>query len=44
MPVDNNDHGMIDGVPTDLRYKVTRDNWFRIVTYELVDCFVKGSI
>ena len=47
MPVDNNEHQRIDDVSTDgisyLRYTVTRDNEFRIVAYELFDCFVLAS-
>ena len=41
MPVDNNEHQRIDDVSTDriLRYTVTRDNGFRIVTHEVFDCF-----
>ena len=45
MPVRNNEHQMIDDISTDLiSYGiVTRDNWFRIVAYELFDCFVQAS-
>ena len=41
MPVDNNEHQRIDDVSTG-RIS-TRDNGFRIVTYELFDCFVQAS-
>ena len=45
MPVDNNEHQRIDDVSNDriLRYTVTRDNGFRIVTHEVFDCFVQAS-
>ena len=38
MPVGSNEHQRIDDVSTDLISfgTVTRDNWFRIVTHELV--------
>ena len=43
MPVDNNEHQRIDDVSTGLRYTVTRDNGFRIVSHELFACFVQAS-
>ena len=50
MPVDNNEHQRIDDVSTDrifydIRYTVSRDNGFRIVTHELslIDCCVQAS-
>ena len=46
MPVNNNEHQRIDDVYTDLyilRYTVSSDNGFRIVTHELFDCFVQAS-
>ena len=46
MPVDNNEHQMIDDVSSDhISYdiRVSRDNGFRIVTHELIDCCVQAS-
>ena len=49
MPVDNNEHQMIDDVSTDrISYGIqsmytVRDNGFHIVTHELFDCFVQAS-
>ena len=50
MPVDNNGHQRIDDVGLSttrrayiLRYTVSRDNGFRIVTHELIDCCVQSS-